>query len=219
MEVLHSARSGGVALDELLERSDFVTLHCPLTDDTRDLIGARALERDEADRAAGQHGARADRRPGRARATRCTSGRSPAPRSTSPTPSRCPPTIRCCCAPNLLVRPAHRLGDRRHAPRAMAELAVDNLLAGARRRADAAPGQLTRVAVVDIGTNSTRLLIADVDDGRRHRARAALDRHAARRGRRRHRRARRRAAGARPRGARRATPPRSPSTAPGTAPR
>ncbi len=34
------------------------------------------------------------------------------------------------------------------------------------RRADAAPGQLTRVAIVDIGTNSTRLLIADVgDDG------------------------------------------------------
>ena len=30
MEVLHSARSGGVPLEELLERSDFVSLHCPL---------------------------------------------------------------------------------------------------------------------------------------------------------------------------------------------
>ena len=45
MEVLHSARSGGVALEELLERSDFVTLHCPLTEDTRHLIDADAFAR------------------------------------------------------------------------------------------------------------------------------------------------------------------------------
>src|SRR3954470_22778380 len=30
MEVLHTARSGGVPLGELLKRSDFVSLHCPL---------------------------------------------------------------------------------------------------------------------------------------------------------------------------------------------
>ena len=49
----------------------------------------------------------------------------------------------------------------------MAELAVDNLLAALAGRADAAPGRRdARVAVVDIGTNSTRLLVADVDDGR-----------------------------------------------------
>jgi glyoxylate reductase len=33
-----------VATDELLARADFVTLHCPLTDETRDLIDGAALE-------------------------------------------------------------------------------------------------------------------------------------------------------------------------------
>jgi lactate dehydrogenase-like 2-hydroxyacid dehydrogenase len=44
-ELLHTSRSGGVALDELLERSDFVSIHCPLTPDTRGLIDAAALAR------------------------------------------------------------------------------------------------------------------------------------------------------------------------------
>ncbi|HYP48237.1 MAG TPA: D-glycerate dehydrogenase [Thermoleophilaceae bacterium] len=43
--VLHTSRSGGTPLGELLERSDFVTLHCPLTPQTRGLIGAEALAR------------------------------------------------------------------------------------------------------------------------------------------------------------------------------
>ena len=45
MEVLHHSRSSGVPLEELLERSDFVSLHCPLTPETRHLIGTGALER------------------------------------------------------------------------------------------------------------------------------------------------------------------------------
>jgi glyoxylate reductase len=45
MEVLHTAPSGGVPLGELLERSDFVSLHCPLTEATRHLIGEDALAR------------------------------------------------------------------------------------------------------------------------------------------------------------------------------
>jgi glyoxylate reductase len=45
MTILHSARSGGVPLAELLERADFVTLHCPLTPETRHLIDDAALSR------------------------------------------------------------------------------------------------------------------------------------------------------------------------------
>jgi glyoxylate reductase len=45
MKVLHSCRSGGVTLVELLEQSDIVSLHCPLTAETRHLIGPVELSR------------------------------------------------------------------------------------------------------------------------------------------------------------------------------
>ncbi|MET0512664.1 MAG: D-glycerate dehydrogenase [Thermoleophilaceae bacterium] len=44
-EVLHTSRGSGVPIEELLERSDFVTLHCPLSAETRGLIGDDALRR------------------------------------------------------------------------------------------------------------------------------------------------------------------------------
>jgi glyoxylate reductase len=45
MTVLHTGRSGGVPLNELLERADFVSVHCPLTPETHHLIDAAALAR------------------------------------------------------------------------------------------------------------------------------------------------------------------------------
>ena len=45
MEVTHSTRSGGVPLEELLAASDVVSLHLPLTDDSRHLIDEAALAR------------------------------------------------------------------------------------------------------------------------------------------------------------------------------
>lgn len=45
MEVLLHGRSGGTSLHELLERSDYVSLHVPLTAETRHLIGAAELAR------------------------------------------------------------------------------------------------------------------------------------------------------------------------------
>lgn len=43
--VIHTGRTDGVPIEELLEQSTVVTLHCPLTDQTRGLIDGDALRR------------------------------------------------------------------------------------------------------------------------------------------------------------------------------
>jgi glyoxylate reductase len=45
MRVVHSGRSGGLPLDELLATADVVSLHVPLTEESRHLIDAAALAR------------------------------------------------------------------------------------------------------------------------------------------------------------------------------
>ncbi len=128
----------GDDLHSALERADFVSIHAPLTPETHHLIDADALARMKptailVNTARGPIvdqdalAARAGRGPPRRRR-----------RSTSPTPSRSRPTIRCYETPNLLVVP-HIGSATTTARAAMADRAVDNLLAGARRPADALP--------------------------------------------------------------------------------
>ena len=44
MTVVHTSRSGGLPLGELLESADVVSIHCPLSPETHHLIDARRLE-------------------------------------------------------------------------------------------------------------------------------------------------------------------------------
>ena len=192
MEVLASSRRSGVPLEELLERADFVSLHCPLTPATRHLIGTEALRADEADRVPGQHRARRRRRPDRAAPRAARAARSPAPRSTSPTPSRCPPTTRCwrrrtCSSSRTSARPRcarasgwPRWPSRtcsRRSPAARCPTPSERARRGRRRRDE-----------LDAAARRRR------GRGRRRGARPPLGRHPPRRGRRRDRPARRRAA-------------------------
>ena len=140
MDVIHSSRSSGVPLDELLERADFVSLHCPLTPETRHLIDADALARMKPTALPRQHRARRRRRPGRAARARCTSGEIAGAALDVTDPEPLPADDPLLEAPNLLVVPhvgsatvAHARADGRHGRRQPARRA--------RRRADAAPGR------------------------------------------------------------------------------
>ena len=123
-----SHSSGGVPLDELLERSDFVTLHCPLTPETRGLIGDEALARMKPT----AYLVNTARGPvvdtdALARALHAGEIAGAALDVTDPEPL--PGDHPLLEAPNLLVVP--HVGSATHATRGrMADIAVDNLLAG-----------------------------------------------------------------------------------------
>jgi glyoxylate reductase len=128
--VLHSGRSGGARLDRLLEQSDFVTIHCPLTEDTRGLIGDEALARMKPT-AYLVNTARGEIVDTTAlvRALAAHEIAGAALDVTDPEPLSGGHVL--LSAPNLLVVP--HIGSATHATReAMADMAVNNLLAGLR---------------------------------------------------------------------------------------
>jgi glyoxylate reductase len=128
MEVIHTGRSGGIPLPDLLQRSDFVSLHCPLTPDTHRLIDAAALARMKptAILINTARGPIVD--PGALRAA-LESGALAGAALDVTDPEPLPPEDPLLRAPNLIVLP--HIGSATHAARErMAELAVENLLAG-----------------------------------------------------------------------------------------
>ncbi len=128
VRVLHTGRSGGVALGELLESSDFVTIHCPLTPETRGLIGGEALARMR-DTAYLVNTARGPIVDTGALIEALTAGRIAGAALDVTDPEPLPGDHPLLGAPNLLVLP--HLGSATVVTRErMADLAVDNLLAG-----------------------------------------------------------------------------------------
>jgi lactate dehydrogenase-like 2-hydroxyacid dehydrogenase len=128
--ILHTSRSGGVAFEELLERSDFVSVHTPLTPETRGLIDAEALRRMKptAYLVNTARGAVVDTD---ALAAGLHAGEIAGAALDVTDPEPLPADHPLLDAPNLLVLP--HLGSATHATRErMADMAVDNLLAGLR---------------------------------------------------------------------------------------
>ena len=128
-ELLTTSRSsGGVPLDELLERSDFVTIHCPLTPETRGLIGDEALARMKPT-AYLVNTARGPVVDTDALARALSAGEIAGAALDVTDPEPLPGDHPLLDAPNLLVVP--HVGSATHATRGrMADIAVENLLAG-----------------------------------------------------------------------------------------
>jgi glyoxylate reductase len=127
MEVVHSSRSSGVPLEELLARADVVSVHTPLTPETRHLIDAAALERMKptALLVNTSRGGVVDQE---ALRSALLEGRIGGAALDVTEPEPLPPDDPLLDAPNLLVVP--HIGSATVRTRArMAEMAVENLLA------------------------------------------------------------------------------------------
>jgi glyoxylate reductase len=127
MTVLHTGSDGGVPLLTLLKRSDFVSVHCPLTPDTHHLIDATALEvmKPTAILVNTARGPIVDQA---ALITALCQGEIAAAAIDVTDPEPPPPGDAVLSAPNLIVAP--HIGSATHTAReAMAARAVDNLLA------------------------------------------------------------------------------------------
>jgi glyoxylate reductase len=127
-ELLFTDESGGVTLEELLERSDFVTIHCPLTPDTRGLIGEEALGRMK-ETAYLVNAARGPIVDTDALARALEAGEIAGAALDVTDPEPLPVDHPLLDAPGLVVLP--HIASATHATRErMADMAVDNLLAG-----------------------------------------------------------------------------------------
>jgi glyoxylate reductase len=129
MDVLFSGRAPGegrVSLDELLERSDVVSLHAPLTGETRGMIGERAL-RSMRPSAVLVNTARGELVDTDALISALEGGWIAGAGLDVTDPEPLPPEHPLLRAPNVTVLP--HVGSASHATReAMASIAVDNLL-------------------------------------------------------------------------------------------
>jgi glyoxylate reductase len=127
MTVLHTGRDGGVPLARLLADSDFLSLHCPLTAETRHLIDDRALAamRSSAILVNTARGPIVDPDAlGRALHDGTIAGAALDVTEPEPLPADHP----LLQAPNLIVTP-HIGSATREARERMADLAVENLIA------------------------------------------------------------------------------------------
>ena len=124
MEVIHT---GAIELSELLERADFVSLHTPLTPDTRHLIDADGLARMKST-AILVNTARGEIVDLDALADALHAGQIAGVALDVTDPEPLPPGHRLLGAPNVIVTP--HIGSATRATRErMADIAVDNLLA------------------------------------------------------------------------------------------
>jgi glyoxylate reductase len=128
MTVLHTGRDSGITLGELLERSDFVSVHAPLTPQTHHLIDAGALARMKPT-AILVNTARGPLVDQAALARALSDGTIAGAALDVTDPEPLPASDPLYSAPNVIITP-HVGSATRFARERMADLAVDNLLAG-----------------------------------------------------------------------------------------